>query len=54
MRSGPVGFRQPGDWGRMNPFNPCLPDFYSRTCPTSGTTATGTPLDGKWDWVALN
>jgi hypothetical protein len=44
----------PGDYGRVNPFNPCLPDVYSRTCPRVGNATTGTPYDGVTDWYALN
>jgi hypothetical protein len=41
-------------YGRVNPFNPCLPDLYSRTCPSAGSAATGSPFDGVTDWFALN
>ena len=41
-------------YGRVNPFNPCLPDRFSRTCPIAGTAATGSPFDGVTDWFALN
>jgi hypothetical protein len=41
-------------YGRVNPFNPCLPDLYSRTCPIAGTAATGSPFDGVTEWFALN
>jgi hypothetical protein len=38
----------------MNPYNPCLPDIYSRTCPIGGDAGTGTPFDGVRVWQALN
>jgi hypothetical protein len=43
-----------GDYGWMNPFNPCLPDFYSRTCPLGGNEETGAPYGGSGVWLALN
>ena len=30
-------FWHPNAYGRVNPFNPCLPDTQSRTCPKIGT-----------------
>jgi hypothetical protein len=41
-------------YGRVNPFNPCLPEF-SRTCtrhPDFGSG--GAPFDGSPDWYSLN
>jgi hypothetical protein len=42
-------------FGRVNPFNPCLPDRGSRTCPTfvpfEGAWA---PFDGSADYLVLN
>jgi len=42
------------DYGQMNPYNPCLPDFYSRTCPRGGSSSTGAPYGGPPTWLALN
>jgi hypothetical protein len=42
-------------YGRVDPFNPCLPDPQSRTCPEFidfGTTFA--PFDDSVDWYALN
>jgi prepilin-type processing-associated H-X9-DG protein len=41
-------------FGRVNPFNPCLPEVRSRTCPTAVNAATGAPFDGSPDWYSLN
>jgi hypothetical protein len=41
-------------YGWMNPYNPCLPDFYSRTCPIGGDDSTGAPYGGPTTWLALN
>ena len=49
----PPDTNHPNAYGRVNPFNPCLPYRKSRTCPWPSTTApaprstarrTGTPL----------
>jgi hypothetical protein len=43
------------DYGRVNPFNPCLPVTHSRTC--SRAVAFGdkwAPFDQSPDWFALN
>jgi hypothetical protein len=40
-------------YGRVNPFNPCLPDRYSRTCPRYVNDTTGAPFDGDGGWHAL-
>jgi hypothetical protein len=45
-----------GNYGRVNPFNPCLPDPLSRTCPQYiefGTTPPA-PFDDSKNWFALN
>jgi hypothetical protein len=45
----------PGAYGRVNPFNPCLPEVASRTCqlhPDFGSG--GAPFDGSPDWYSLN
>jgi hypothetical protein len=42
-------------YGFVNPFNPCLPATWSRTCtrhPTLGTE--GAPFDNSPNWYALN
>ena len=44
----------PDDWGRVNPFNPCLPDTWSRTCQRHPAIADGTaPFDGSTVWFSL-
>jgi hypothetical protein len=40
--------------GRVNPYNPCLPDLHSRTCPVAGNAETGSPFDGVTTWRPLN
>jgi hypothetical protein len=45
----------PNDYGRVNPFNPCLPFKHSRTC-ARGTVVGSTgfaPFDKSTDWFAL-
>ncbi len=45
----------PGTYGRVNPFNPCLPFVYSRTCDRHpGINNGGAPFDGSTDWMSLN
>jgi len=44
----------PNDYGRVNPFNPCLPHSVSRTCPKIVTAGTSAPFDGSPNWYALN
>jgi hypothetical protein len=42
------------DYGRVNPFNPCLPDFQSRTCSRHpGLDSGAAPFDGSPDYVVL-
>jgi hypothetical protein len=41
-------------YGRVNPFNPCLPATWSRTCPSHYNDQTGAPFDGSPNWYALN
>jgi hypothetical protein len=41
-------------YGRVNPFNPCLPNLRSRTCPRQGNAALGAPWDDSPNWYALN
>ena len=43
----------PSSYGRINPFNPCLPYRYSRTCPKAVNDSTGAPFDGSTNWYAL-
>ena len=43
-----------GVYGRVNPFNPCMPDVRSRTCPRYWSADTGAPFDGSPDWHSLN
>jgi|tagenome__1003787_1003787.scaffolds.fasta_scaffold20862447_2 hypothetical protein len=41
-------------FGRVNPFNPCLPDRLSRTCPSYYDESTGAPFYDNGDqWFAL-
>ena len=41
-------------YGRVNPFNPCLPFTDSRTCPSHiGLDEAFAPFDTSVDWVAL-
>ena len=41
-------------YGRVNPFNPCLPNWKSRTCPKFVDADTGAPFDGSPWWYSLN
>jgi hypothetical protein len=44
----------PGTFGRVNPFNPCLPHEWSRTCDRHPTlTNPWAPYDGSPNWLAL-
>jgi hypothetical protein len=43
----------PTAFGRVNPYNPCLPFRHSRTCPTAVNDSTGAPFDGSLNWAAL-
>ena len=43
----------PNAYGRVNPFNPCLPFRGSRTCPHIVNGATGAPFDGSPNWYSL-
>ena len=50
----PPVYHHPEAYGRVNPFNPCLPAD-SRTCNRySGFDSTWAPFDQSVDWVALN
>jgi hypothetical protein len=45
----------PDAYGRVNPFNPCLPASWSRTCDLHpGLDGGSAPFDGSPDWYALN
>jgi hypothetical protein len=44
----------PNEYGRVNPFNPCLPRWLSRTCPKVVNKGTGAPFDGSPNWHLLN
>jgi hypothetical protein len=42
-------------YGRVNPFNPCLPADWSRTCTLHPSFEnSGAPFDGSVDWYSLN
>ncbi|HWT22032.1 MAG TPA: IPT/TIG domain-containing protein [Solirubrobacteraceae bacterium] len=41
-------------FGRVHPFNPCLPDVASRTCPRYYSETTGAPFDDSPNWFAFN
>jgi hypothetical protein len=42
-------------FGRMNPFNPCLPAAWSRTCEEHpGFAGAPAPFDDSPDWLSLN
>ena len=44
----------PNDYGRVNPFNPCLPYTWSRTCTQHPSLqGAGAPFDNSPDWYAL-
>jgi hypothetical protein len=43
----------PDAYGRVNPFNPCLPFTGSRTCAKYVNSNTGAPFDGSADWYSL-
>ena len=45
----------PDAYGRVNPFNPCLPFKDSRTCPVHPPIDGGAaPFDGSPNWLALD
>jgi hypothetical protein len=43
----------PNAFGRVNPFNPCLPYRSSRTCPKAVDASTGAPFDDSLNWASL-
>jgi hypothetical protein len=50
----PPDTNHPTAYGRVNPFNPCLPYIKSRTCAKYVNDATGAPFDGSPNWYSLN
>jgi hypothetical protein len=45
----------PDAYGRVNPFNPCLPAAWSRTCTRHPTfSGAGAPFDNSPNWYSLN
>ena len=50
----PKAPRHPDAYGRVNPFNPCLPAIWSRTCTTHPNEDTGAPFDDSPNWWSLN
>jgi hypothetical protein len=51
----PPATHHPDTYGRVNPFNPCLPAVWSRTCTLHpGFSSTSAPFDGSLDWASLN
>jgi hypothetical protein len=44
----------PNDYGRVNPFNPCLPAKNSRTCTAHpGISGAAAPFDDSPNWLSL-
>ncbi len=51
----PPATNHPDAYGRVNPFNPCLPASGSRTCTLHPNLAGGAaPFDESLDWASLN
>jgi hypothetical protein len=51
----PVYSNHPNLYGQINPFNPCLPATWSRTCIRHrGFDGQPAPFKEEWDWLALN
>jgi hypothetical protein len=45
----------PGDYGRVNPFNPCLPTTSTRTCASHPSlSGAGAPFDDSPNWLSLD
>ena len=45
----------PNAYGRINPFNPCLPASWSRTCELHPEFSNaGAPFDDSTNWLSLN
>ena len=49
----PPETNHPANYGRVNPFNPCLPARFSRTCARYFNADTGAPFDGSPNWYSL-
>lgn len=50
----PPATHHASSYGRVNPFNPCLPAAWSRSCELHPSEATGAPFDGSPNWYSLN
>jgi hypothetical protein len=51
----PPWYWHPDEYGRVNPFNPCLPVTWSRTCNRTPTFAQKwAPYDQSPNWFSLN
>ena len=50
----PDGLPPPDAYGRVNPFNPCLPDRALPHLPEAVNGETGAPFDGSPNWYSLN
>jgi hypothetical protein len=51
----PPWYWHPDEYGRVNPFNPCLPEPWSRTCNRSPSfTQKWAPFDQSPNWFSLN
>jgi hypothetical protein len=51
----PPHYWHENDYGRINPFNPCLPVIHTRTCNrTPSFTEKWAPFDQSPNWFALN
>lgn len=51
----PPDTHHPDVYGRVNPFNPCLPAELSRTCTLHpGFADNAAPYDGSLNWASLN
>src|SRR5215211_2379226 len=51
----PPATNHPAAYGRVNPFNPCLPATWSRTCDAHPPLEeAGAPFDNSLNWAALN
>lgn len=51
----PPDTNHPDAYGRVNPYNPCLPATWSRTCPRHRDFAGDpAPFDNSLNWASLN
>ena len=50
----PPATNHPDAYGRVNPFNPCLPYTGSRTCTNYVNDDVGAPFDDSPNWYSLN